>query len=237
MFITIKRGNIIFSVTTVVLALIFFLSIFIESNNTISTFSTPVSGKIFVIDPGHGGIDAGASAGNAIEKELNLKIANYLRVFIEENGGTVIMTRNSDTNTADPSREKTVSQKKSDLMVRKNLPDKVNADIFVSIHMNKFSEEKYKGAQVFCAPSSAESEKLGEIVQASLIKNADPSNTRQLKVGNSVYILKDAKIPSILVECGFLSNKDEATLLMTESYQQKVAWSIFMGLTEYLVGK
>ncbi len=237
MFITIKRGNIIFTVLTFVLAVIFVSSLSVERSQTVSTFSTPVSGKTFVIDPGHGGIDAGASEGDAIEKDLNLKIANCLRVFIEENGGRVVMTRNSDTNTADPNRAKTVSQKKSDLITRKNLPEKEKADIFISIHMNKFSEEKYKGAQVFCAPSSSESEKLGELVQASLIKNADPQNTRNLKIGNSIYILKDATIPSILVECGFLSNKEESARLMTESYQQKVAWAIFMGVTEYLAQK
>ncbi|MBR2916974.1 MAG: N-acetylmuramoyl-L-alanine amidase [Clostridia bacterium] len=213
------------------------MSLSTESSTTVSTFATPVSGKTFVIDPGHGGIDAGASSGEAVEKELNLKIANCLRVFIEENGGIVVMTRKTDTNTADPNRKKTVSQKKSDLETRKNLPEKVNADIFISIHMNKFSEEKYKGAQVFCAPSSPESEKLGEFIQASLIKNADPENTRKLKDGKSIYILKDAAIPSVLVECGFLSNKEETSLLMTESYQQKIAWSIFMGITEYLVSK
>ncbi len=235
MFITIKRGNIILSALTLCFTIIFLLSIFLETPSPVSTFGTPVSGKVFVIDPGHGGADSGASCDDVIEKELNLKIALYLKAFIEENGGTVIMTRETDKNTADPNRPATLSQKKSDLMERKTLPQKVDADIFISIHMNKFPESQYKGAQVFCAPKSEESQKLGEIVQASLIKNADPGNTRQLKTGNSIFILKDAVIPSILVECGFISNPDEAKLLQSESYQQKIAWSIFMGLTEYLV--
>ena len=234
MFITIHRGNIILSIATFVLCSIFLASIFTERAQPVSTFGTPVSNKVFVIDPGHGGIDAGASEGSAIEKDLNLKIALYLKTFIEENGGTVVMTRITDTNTADPQRPKTVSQKKSDLTERKNLPQKVNADIFISIHMNKFSDGQYKGAQVFCAPNSNESKMLGEAVQASLIKNADPNNTRQLKEGNSIFILKDQSITSILIECGFLSNKEESALLQTDGYQQKVAWSIFMGLTQYL---
>ncbi len=237
MFITFKKKNIIFTASTLILAIIFTYSIYLRQAQTVSTFSTPVAKKIIVIDPGHGGIDAGASGNGAVEKEINLEIAHYLKAFIEENGGTAIMTRTSDTNTADPNRSKTVSQKKSDLEQRKKLPEKSNADIFISIHMNKFSESKYKGAQVFCAPSSSESKALGEMIQASLIKNADPENTRKLKDGKSIYILKGAKIPSVLIECGFLSNPEEAKLLQNESYQQKIAWSIFMGLSEYLVNK
>ncbi len=237
MFITLKKGNIIFTAITLVFALIFTYTLHFRQKETVQTFATPVSGKVFVIDAGHGGIDAGASNGDVLEKDINLEIAHYLKAFIEENGGVAVMTRTTDTNTADPNRSKNISQKKSDLDQRKNLPEKVNADIFISIHMNKFSESKYKGAQVFCAPDSPESKALGEIIQNSLIKNADPSNTRQLKSGKSIYVLKGAKIPSVLIECGFLSNPEELKLLQAESYQQKIAWAIFMGLTEYLTDK
>lgn len=231
-----KKGHLILGAVTLLMSFAFiYLTFFTYGEKTVTTFSTPAAGKIFVIDPGHGGIDAGASEGDAVEKELNLKIALYLKEFIEENGGIAILTRTTDTNTADPERPKNISQKKSDLMQRKELPKKSGADAFISIHINKFSDSKYSGAQVFCAPNSEESQALGEIMQASLIKNADPKNIRQLKTGNSIYILKDATVPSILVECGFLSNPDEAQLLMTESYQQKIAWAIFMGLTEYYV--
>lgn len=237
MFMVFKKGNLILTALTLVLSFAFVYLTFFSSPKTTATFGTPLAGKVFVIDPGHGGIDAGASEGEAIEKEINLQIAQKLQVFIEENGGTVVMTRTTDTNTADPNRPKNISQKKSDLQQRKELPEKTGADAFVSIHMNKFSQSKYKGAQVFCAPGSEESKALGEIMQASLIKNADPNNTREFKEGNSIYILKDAKVPSVLIECGFLSNPDEAKLLMSDSYQQKVAWAILMGLTEYFAEK
>jgi len=233
LFITIKKGHIILSALTLCFTIIFLLSVFLESPKTVPTFSTPVSGKLFVIDPGHGGADAGAFDNGISEKDINLKIAMYLKAFIEEHGGYVVMTRESDKTTADPNRPATLSQKKSDLMERKALPEKANADAFISIHLNKFPQPQYRGAQVFSAPNSEESHKLGEILQASLIKNADPQNTRQPKVGNSIFILKDANIPSVLIECGFISNPDEAQLLQSESYQQKIAWSIFMGLTEY----
>ncbi len=234
MFIVFKKKNIVFTAITMFLAVCFVCNLSIRQKETVSTFATPVYKKVFVIDPGHGGIDAGASGNGIVEKEINLEIAHLLKAFIEENGGTVIMTRTTDTNTADPNRSEKISQKKSDLEQRKTLPQKENADIFISIHMNKFSESKYKGAQVFCAPNSSQSKELGEAVQASLIKNADPQNTRKLKDGKSIYILKDAQIPSILIECGFLSNPDEAKLLSQKTYQQKIAWSIFMGITEYL---
>ncbi len=234
MFIIFKKKNIILTFFTLILAFCFLYTVNLRQRETVSAFSTPIYNKVIVIDPGHGGIDAGASGNGIAEKDINLEIARFLKAFIEENGGRVIMTRKTDTNTADPNRSPKTSQKKSDLEQRKNLPSKVNADIFVSIHMNKFTESKYKGAQVFCAPASPESKALGEAVQSSLIKNADPENTRKLKDGKSIYILKAAKIPSILVECGFLSNPDEAKLLTQESYQQKIAWSIFMGITEYL---
>ncbi len=234
MFITVKYGRLIFTATTLLLAISFAFIVFGGKNASVSSFGTPVAKKVIVIDPGHGGPDAGAEANGALEKDLNLKVAQYLKEFIEENGGTVVMTRTTDTNTAAPNRDKRISQKKSDLTERKNLPQKVDADIFISIHMNKFTESKYKGAQVFCAPNSQESMKLGETIQASLIKNADPNNTRIAKEGSSIYILKNAKIPSVLVECGFLSNAEEAELLQTDSYQRKVAWAIFMGVSQYL---
>lgn len=233
MFITIRRGRIILYVLTACFTLIFLLSVFFESPETVATFGTPVAGKIIVIDPGHGGADPGAFDNDIYEKELNLDIALLLKNFIEENGGTVIMTRDSDKSTADENRPANISQKKSDLLHRKNISKNMNADAFISIHMNKFPEAKYKGAQVFYAPNSAESQKFGELIQSSLIKNADPQNTRNAKKGKSIFVLKDAGIPSALVECGFISNPDEAKLLQTESYRQKIAWSIFMGINDF----
>lgn len=237
MFLTLKKRNIILTALTLALALLFAYSQKSREKESISVFSNPASGKVFVIDPGHGGADSGATQGEVYEKDINLEIALMLKAFIEENRGTVIMSRDTDTDTADENRPKTVSRKKSDLTFRKNLPEKHNADIFISIHINKFTDEKYKGAQVFCAPNSPESHALGEAIQSSLIKNADPKNTRELKEGNSIYILKDTKTPSVLVECGFLSNPEEAKLLQSKSYQQKVAWSIFIGAVEFLADK
>ncbi len=227
-----KKGNIILTVITVSLAICLMLLIF-RGENTSPVFSTPLSGKVIVIDPGHGGFDAGASSQNISEKGINLEIALILKAFIEENGGTAVLTRSRDESTADPNRPKTMSQKKSDLLMRRDLPKKCGADIFVSIHLNKFSDSKYKGAQVFCAPNSKESEKLGNLLQASLIKNADPENNREMKTGKSIFILKEPSVPSALIECGFLSNPSEAEKLTETAYQRKIAWAIFLGISEY----
>jgi len=191
--------------------------------------------NIILIDPGHGGIDAGASANGAVEKEINLSVAKFLKEYIESGGGCAYMTRETDTNTADPNRAKGVSQKKSDLQVRKSDIEKYKANIFISIHMNKFEQSKYRGAQVFYDDDSEENRALAESIQKSLKDFLNDGNTRAAKAtGDSIFVLRDNKIPSALIECGFLSNTDEANLLKTPEYQKKVAEGIYIGILKYL---
>ena len=145
------------------------------------------------------------------------------------------MTRETDTNTADPNRAKGVSQKKSDLQVRKSDIEKYKANIFISIHMNKFEQSKYRGAQVFYDDDSEENRALAESIQKSLKDFLNDGNTRAAKAtGDSIFVLRDNKIPSALIECGFLSNTDEANLLKTPEYQKKVAEGIYIGILKYL---
>ncbi len=201
---------------------------------SVQTVAAPLGNKVILLDPGHGGIDAGASEGDAVEKVLNLEIANILKGYIEENGGVCYMTRVEDTNTADPDRGKGVSQKMSDLKMRKKNIEDFKADIFVSIHMNKFSQSRYKGLQVFYDDNIEESKRLGESVQAMVKEVLKDGNTRKAKAtGDNIYVLKGNEIPSVLVECGFLSNPEEAEKLKTPDYQRKIAWGIFRGIAEY----
>ncbi len=196
--------------------------------------ATPLAGKVVLLDPGHGGIDAGASDNGAVEKKLNLEIALILKSYIESNGGICYLTRTEDTNTADPNRAKGITQKSSDLKTRKESISKLNADIFISIHMNKFSQEQYFGLQVFYDPGNPENKKLGEAIQNSAKNVLDNGNHRKAKAtGDKIYVLKGNSIPCALVECGFLSNQAEAEKLQTSEYQRKVAWSIFLGIAEY----
>lgn len=206
----------------------------LKSYTVQSTIAVPLSGKIILIDPGHGGIDAGASGNNAVEKEINLSIAKILQEYIEMGGGVAYLTRTDDSNTADPNRAKGVSQKMSDLKERKKDIDDFDANLFISIHMNKFRQEKYRGAQVFYDPNSQENKELGEIIQQSVKDVVKDQNNRKAKAtGDSIFVLKGNKVPSALIECGFLSNSDEARLLNTSEYQRKIAWGIYVGIVRY----
>lgn len=210
------------------------IEIVIQNMIAKSTTASPLAGKVVLIDPGHGGIDAGASANGAVEKEINLAVASFLKEYIEAGGGGAYMTRNTDTNTADPNRDKGISQKKSDLQMRKSDIEKYKADIFISIHMNKFEQSKYRGAQVFYDDDSDENRLLAESIQQSLKETLKDGNNRAAKGnGDGIFVLRDNSVPSALIECGFLSNTDEAKLLKTTEYQKSVAEGIYTGIVRY----
>ncbi len=198
-----------------------------------AAFSVPAANKIVVLDAGHGGFDGGATANGVTEKDVNLDIALRVREYLEQAGGIVLLTRSEDVSTAQGNQEG-VSAKKSDLSERKKLADSSDADIFVSIHMNKFPQEQYRGAQVFYSSAPEESKRLGEEIQQSLKDILQDGNDRiAKKIDGGVFILKNTTIPSVIVECGFLSNPQEAQLLQQEDYRQKLAWGIYIGITRY----
>lgn len=232
MFLVIKKNNILFLLSVICVSV--FMLNFSLNYKTAPVFLSS-TGKVVVLDAGHGNIDGGAVGANgSIEKDINLAICQKLQSYLEQNGITVILTR-SDDNAIVDTDGKTVRQiKRDDLKYRRDMRDIEGADVFISVHMNKFPDAKYKGAQVFYASSPEKSRILGETIQKSMIENLDKSNTRAAKKAeNSIYILKDSKTPSVIVECGFLSNADEEKLLQNDSYQKKVAWSIFAGIEEY----
>lgn len=192
---------------------------------TIPTIATPVTNRCVIIDAGHGGGDPGAIGLNGtLEKEINLSIALKLQEFIEKNGGVVLMSRTSDEGLGNSKRE--------DMKVRKKLREENSGDIFVSIHLNSFPRATCSGAQTFYADND-ESKLLAEKVQKNMVKFLDESNTRIAKKLNSVYLLKKVNIPSIIVECGFLSNSLEEKLMSSDEYQSKIAFSIYAGILEY----
>lgn len=206
----------------------------LRREKNVSVFSIGGFGKTVMIDAGHGSPDGGAeSADGTLEKDLNLKISSYLQSFLEQSGSHVLLTRADDNGIFDENAKKIKQMKRSDIKNRENLMNKSDADIFVSIHMNKFPESKYSGPQVFHAKSE-ESKLLAQCVQDKMTELLSPPSVREIKqAGSEIYLLKKAQIPAILVECGFLSNPEELSLLKNEEYQKQVAWSVYCGICDY----
>lgn len=185
-----------------------------------------------VVDPGHGGIDPGKVGINgSYEKDVNLAIAMYLKEILEKKKCHVIMTRETDTGLY----EETDSNKKvSDLRRRVEIMNAPEVDVVVSIHQNSYTGESSKGAQVFYQGSSSQGEQMAKVIQAQLISSLGTWNHRQAKANNSYFLLKKTTKPSVIVECGFLSNNEEAAKLCDKSYQRQVAWAIAQGTLTYL---
>ena len=234
MFLTFKKSSIL--KVTAVITVIITVSVFCVSHfKTKSVSSIPVTSKIIVIDAGHGTPDGGAVADDGtLEKDINLDVAKRLCKLLQKTGAYVIMTRLDDNAVTDDLDKKIREIKRRDLKNRRDIRDNSNADLFVSIHMNKFEDPKYYGAQVFYSKTPPESEKLAESIQSELITLADPTNTRSTKKAEGIFILENSKIPSVLVECGFLSNPSENEKLKTDEYRDTLAWAIYCGIVKYL---
>ena len=167
----------------------------------------------------------------ALEKEINLHIVMRLKSLLEQNGVVVVLTREEDKDLAS---EQATNRKNEDLRARAALISETNPVLMVSIHQNSYPEADVDGAQVFYYAGSESGKQLGTMVQNSLKNEIDDGNHRVAKANKDYYLLKKAGCPAILVECGFLSNPAEAALLTTEEYQEKVAFSIHLGIMEYI---
>ena len=187
---------------------------------------------VIVLDAGHGGSDPGAVSEMLVEKDLNLAIALKLQGYLEEAGYTVLVTRLDDSDLASESSGGT--RKQADMRARREIMEESGADLMISIHQNAFPDARYWGPQVFYQKQSTEAAALALLVQAEMNAFTAPGNTREAKANDSYYILKEAPMPAILVECGFITNSREAENLRDESYQKKVAWGIYSGIEKYL---
>lgn len=184
------------------------------------------------IDSGHGGNDPGKiGVAGTKEKKVNLAIALKLKKSLEKQNIRVIMTRTDDRNLADANG---TNEKTSDMKNRVAKMDSEQPDAVISIHQNSYTDSTAKGAQVFYYSESKEGKKLAEVLQKSLIENADPENHRMAKANTSYYILKNTSAPTVIVECGFLSNPEEERLLNTAQYQEKLVDALQKGICEYL---
>ena len=230
-----KRIMIVASVIMVAL-FVFAIQTNTKNTNVVQTVALPVSNKVIVLDAGHGKPDEGAqSSTGTTEAETNLKIALKVQSLLEQSGATVILTR-SDENAIYDLDKNTLREKKiSDIHNRVKIGNESQADIFVSIHLNKIPQEQYWGWQCFYRQNDEKSTKLAKCLQQNLNEAIDRENKRVAMKIDNVYIIKHVEIPISIVECGFLSNKKEEQLLLTDEYQNKLAWGIYNGIMDYFV--
>lgn len=230
-----KRIMIVASVIMVAL-FVFAIQTNTKNTNVVQTVALPVSNKVIVLDAGHGKPDEGAqSSTGTTEAETNLKIALKVQSLLEQSGATVILTRSDDEAIYDLD-SKTLKQKKiSDIHNRVKIGNEAQADIFVSIHLNKIPQEQYWGWQCFYKEGNEQSIKLAKSLQENLNESIQKENKRVAMKLENVYIMKHVEIPISIVECGFLSNKEEEKLLLEDSYQDKLAWGIYNGIIDYFI--
>ena len=206
--------------------------------NATETSVAPNDYKTVILDAGHGYPDEGAVGNSGItEAGINLKITFKVRKLLEEKGINVILTRENENGIYNESCSTIKEMKKSDLKNRVKIGNESNADIFVSIHLNKIDQKQYWGWQTFFQKGNQESIKLATNIQDGISSVIEKDNKRvPLKIEN-IYIMENVKIPSTIVECGFLSNPEEEGILNTDEYQDKIASGICAGILKYFEEK
>lgn len=214
-----------------------FLPISITKDKVVTTISKDAFNNFkIVIDAGHGEPDGGAISKSGVkESELNLQIAQKVASKLRDNNFEVIMTRENESNIA-PESEQTQSIrqiKTSDLNNRVKIANESGASILVSIHMNNFEDSKYRGWQTFYSKNSEDGKKLAENIQKSINECIEYENKRTALKIEGIKIIDKSAIPAVIVECGFLSNEEECTLLQDNSYQEKLAEGIKNGIIKY----
>lgn len=206
-----------------------------NEKESVTTNSTAVTSHVVVIDAGHGKPDEGAvGLYGTTEEAINLKIALKLQSLIEQSGGIVYLTRSDENGIYSADSSDTIKQMKvSDIKNRVAIGNQEDVDIFVSIHLNKYPESIYSGWQTFYKADSEESIKLANCIQEGLNKSISTPNNRVALPLKGIYIMDNVENTTVTVECGFLSNEEEAKKLQEDEYQDKLAWGIFIGIQEF----
>ncbi len=233
-----KIQNVVCVALVCVFALVWFFSKDISvSVPASSNVQTNMNKKVIVLDAGHGGIDGGCVSVNGVaEKGINLSIVQTLRDSLDILGFDVVCTREDDRSIHDSGVEGIAKQKLSDMKNRLDIINRYDDALVVSVHQNQFVDPRYSGAQMFYAKENDDSRRLAECMKKQFVALLQPSNERETKpVGKEMYLIHNAKSPALMVECGFLSNPDEAKLLESADYQKKVAFTILTGAQEYLL--
>lgn len=188
--------------------------------------------NLVVLDPGHGGRDPGkVGAQGEQEKDINLAISLKVKERLEKDGMEVVMTREKDVMLAD---EDASNKKLEDLNNRIRIINERQPAVAVSIHQNSYFDASVKGAQVFYFTHSDKGKQAAEAMQKELLE-FDQENTRKIKANDTYYLLKKTEVPTVIVECGFLSCPEEEALLTDEAYQKKLAEAIAKGIESWVV--
>lgn len=205
------------------------------SANRVLTDKTEKKKPCVVIDAGHGGADPGkVGVDGSLEKDINLKIAKKLALFLTAADVDVVLTREDDAGLYD---ENVSNKKVQDMKNRVALIEEKKPALTVSIHQNSYHEEYVHGAQVFYYAGSEKSKELAERLQRVMALELDKDNARQAKANDSYYLLKKTSSPIVIVECGFLSNYEEAQKLASDLYQEKIAWAIHLAIMQMIAAE
>ncbi|MBY0121955.1 N-acetylmuramoyl-L-alanine amidase CwlD [Bacillus sp. S/N-304-OC-R1] len=212
--------------------LFFILQYDFTDNDSWESWNLPLTGKIILLDPGHGGPDGGAGDDAVLEKDIALAVSLKVRDLLQQQGALVLMTREDDRDLAPEGTRGYSRRKVEDLKQRLEMINNSGAEFFISIHLNSIPSPRWSGAQTFYTTRKNDNGRAAKFIQDELRRNLE-NTTRRAKELNNVYILKHANIPGSLVEIGFLSNPAEKANLKNEQYQNKVAASIYMGILRH----
>lgn len=227
-----------FALFCIISALISLLLILPMINFSLPRPSVNASAKsnlTIVIDAGHGGEDGGAEGNGLVEKELNLDVSKRLSSLLRNAGINVVMTREDDVLLYDVNSDYEGKKKYQDVRRRLEIAQSQENPVFVSIHMNYFAQTQYSGLQVWYSKNDARSRILANLVQSNVKSRLQPNNKRNIKEATSaIFLLDNATFPAVLIECGFLSNPEEARALGDENYRQELAKSIYQAIMTFI---
>ena len=209
----------------------FFLSVFCFSrvNAYVKDFS--LVGKSIYLDPGHGGVDAGAISNTFNEKDMNLLLVNKLAQELTNRGAMVFLTRDGDYDLSNTN----INRKRNDLYSRVRLINKSGCDMYISIHMNASPSSKWQGIQVFYSNILKENKNIAMTITNRLRNNM--KNVRDFKKENGYYMYSKINVPGVLIEAGFISNANDNYKIRQDSYQNIFVKNIADGIEEYLSKK
>ncbi len=228
-----SRKKIIFIIMLIML-IISWISMKEQVAAVVEASAEIVSEHVIVIDAGHGNPDGGAESKFGVaEQEINLEIALKLQELLEQSGYVVILTRSDENGIYDIEADTIKEKKVSDMKNRVNIGNTSEAEIFISIHLNKIEQEQYSGYQTFYQKNNELSKELALFIQDNLNFAIQRDNKREILPLTGKYIMDNMKIPTVTVECGFLSNLEESALLENDDYQMRLAWGIYLGIMDY----